>query len=133
MLSQPRPRPPACLPAFTWTPTPAARRLLLFALAGGRRLPPAAPPTNSEQTLFSRQPVMSPVRLQCAVCVMGKGGAHVVIASPRWEELHRCSSRAGQMSVQLKQKLTFRFHDSRASAVLSSSVKRFHFPFARSV
>lgn len=82
---------------------------------------------------------MSPVRLQCAVCVMGKGGAHVVIASPRWEELHRCAhslshdQRCGRPSVQLKQKLTFRFHDSRASAVPSSSVKRFHYPFTPSL
>lgn len=60
--------PPRLSGAFTWTPTTAARRVLLFALAGGRRLPPAAPSANSVQPLFSRQPVMSPVHLQRAVC-----------------------------------------------------------------
>lgn len=94
---------------FTWTPANAARRVLLFALAGGRRLPPEAPSTNSRQPLFSRQPIMSPVHLQVAVCVLaGKLHVHMsaVIASPQWEELytsahswsHKTSGEVGRQS-----------------------------------
>lgn len=65
---------PAPSGAFTWMPTTAARRVLLFALAGGGRLPPEALSANGRRPLFSRQPVMSLVHLQCAVCVL-RGGA----------------------------------------------------------